>query len=93
MLGNVEMPRLLAAMTYGDPAAELPASEVPSTMATSFGSLAEMTMPMQRADPTKKRKNRKYMLLKAFLIVYRGFLASPAMAEMDSGPTTTNAAL
>ena len=71
--------------TYAAPV-PLPAL-VPDTKLVRILSLYGMTIPMQRAPPTKKNIRRYTKEVKAFFINLRGFCASPAAMEINSGPT------
>lgn len=46
-----------------------------------------MTVPTQRAPPKKKTRRRQTKEEKALRINFRGFSDSPAVMEMNSGPT------
>lgn len=68
-------------------AAPVPEPEtVPPRIARRVGSLYGMTMPMQRADPTKKTRIRQTNERKAGGRIFRGASASAATIEMYSGP-------
>ena len=68
--GNTPMPMLFIAMTYGllAPVPVSPASSKPTNVGSFDGSI----IPTHKAPTMKNRPNRKYIVLKAVLIVLRG---------------------
>jgi hypothetical protein len=83
--GSTLRPMFFIAITYGE-LAPVPVSAASNNL-TSVGSSYGRIMPTQSAPIIKKRPNRQYIVLKAALIVLRGYMASPATMATYSGPT------